>query len=57
MEMLGLNSRGYMMSLRIECTKFGGEAPKKSEGNCAVPSFSIPKFVLSNLLHEAHREK
>ena len=29
MEMLGINSRSDMMSLRIECTKFGEEAPKK----------------------------
>ena len=32
-----------MMFLRIECTKFGGEAPKKFEGTCGVPVFFIFK--------------
>ena len=40
MEMLGINSRSDMMSLRIECTKFGGEAPEKHEGTCGAP-FSL----------------
>ena len=52
MEILGVNSRSDMMSLRIECTKFGGEAPKKFEGTCGGPIFFIPKFALGNLLHE-----
>ena len=34
MDMLGINSRSDMMSLRIERTKFAGEAPKKLEGTC-----------------------
>lgn len=41
-----------MMSLRIECTKFGGEAPKKIEGTCGAPIFFIPKSVQGNLLQE-----
>ena len=41
-----------MMSLRIECTKFGGEAPKKIGGTCGAPILSIPKSVLGNLLRE-----
>lgn len=52
MEMLGINSRSDMMSLRIECTKFGGEAPKKLEGTCGAPIFFIPKPVIGNLLQE-----
>ena len=52
MEMLGINSRSDMMSLRIECTKFGGEAPKKLEGTCGAPIFFIPKSVLGDLLQE-----
>ena len=52
MEMLGINSRSDMMSLRIECTKFGGEAPKKPEGTCGAPIFFIPKPVIGNLLQE-----
>lgn len=48
MEILGVNSRHDMMSLGIECTKFGGEAPKKFEGTCGAPIFFIPKFVLGN---------
>ena len=52
MEMLGVTSRGDMMSLRIESTKFGGEAPKKIEGTCGAPIFFIPKSVLGNLLEE-----
>ena len=56
METLGVNSRVDMMSLGIEWTKFGGKAPKKSEGN-GVLTFYIPKFVLSNLLHEGFTVK
>lgn len=52
MEMLGINSRSDMMSLRIECTKFGGEAPKKLEGTCGAPIFFIPQSVLGDLLQE-----
>ena len=52
MEMLGINSRSDMMSLRTECTKFGGEAPKKPEGTCGAPIFFIPKPVIGNLLQE-----
>ena len=52
MEMLGINSRREMMSLRLECTKFGATAPKKLEGTCGAPFFFIPMFVLGNLLHE-----
>ena len=51
MEMLGINSRSDM-SLRIECTKFGGEAPKKLEGTCGAPIFFIPQSVLGDLLQE-----
>ena len=29
MEMLGINSRSDMMSLRIECTKFGGDSRER----------------------------
>ena len=39
-------------SLRIECTKFGGEAPKKLEGTCGAPIFFIPQSVLGDLLQE-----
>jgi len=39
-------------SLRIECTKFGGEAPKKREGTCGAPIFFIPQSVLGHLLQE-----
>ena len=52
MEMLGIHSRSDMMSLRIECTKFGGEAPKKLEGTCGAPIFFIPQSVLGDLLQE-----
>ena len=49
MEMSGINSRSDMMCLRIECTKFGGEAPKKLEGTCGAPIFFIPQSVLGHL--------
>ena len=52
MEMLGINSCSDMMSLRIECTKFGGEAPKKLEGTCGAPIFFIPQSALGDLLQE-----
>ena len=52
MEILGINSRSDMMSLRIECTKFGEEAPKKLEGTCGAPIFFIPQSVLADLLQE-----
>ena len=45
MEILGINSRSDMMSLLIECTKFGGEAPKKLKGTCGAPIFFIPQSV------------
>ena len=51
-KMLGINSRSDMMSLRIEYTKFGGEAPKKLEGTCGAPIFFIPQSVLGELLQE-----
>ena len=49
MEMLGINSRSDMTSLRIECTKFGGEAPKKLEGTCgaSISLFHSLCFVIS----------
>ena len=52
MEVLGVNSRSDMMSLRLESTKFGREAPKKLEGTCGTPIFFIPKFVLGDFLQE-----
>ena len=52
MEILGVTSGGDMMSLRIQCTKFGGKAPKKFEGTCGSPIFFIPKSALGNLLQE-----
>ena len=50
MEMLGINSCSDMMSLRIECTKFGGQALKKLEGTCGAPIFFIPQSLLGDLL-------
>ena len=57
MEMLSINSRSDMMSLRIECTKFGGEAPKKLEGTCGAPIFFISQSVLGDLLQEGFTSK
>lgn len=57
MVMFGKNSRSDMMSLRIECTKFGGEAPKKVEGTCGAPIFFIPQSVLGDLLQEGYTIK
>ena len=37
MEMLGIKSQSDMISLRIECTKFGEEAPNKLEGTYGAP--------------------
>lgn len=52
MEQLGVNSRSDMMSLRTECAKFGGQAPRKLPGTCGAPTFFIPKCVLENFIEE-----
>ena len=39
MEMLGINSCSVMMSLRLECTKFGGRSTKQTQGNVWCPHF------------------
>lgn len=52
LEILGVNSRSDMMTLRIECSKFGEQAPRKCQGSCGAPVFLIPKSVLQNLVEE-----
>ena len=52
LESLGVTSRSDVMALRIECSTFGGQVPKKIQASCGAPSFSIPKCVLENLLEE-----
>ena len=52
LESLGVTSRSDVMALRIECSSFGGQVPKKIQANFGAPSFSIPKCVLENLLGE-----
>lgn len=52
LEILGVNSRSDMMTLRIECSKFGEQAPRKCQGTCGAPIFLIPRSVLENLVEE-----
>lgn len=52
LEILGVNSRSDMMALRVECSKYGQQAPRKSQGTCGAPIFLIPKCVLENFLEE-----
>ncbi|CAB3995481.1 uncharacterized protein LOC110446871 [Paramuricea clavata] len=54
LEALGVSNRTDMMSLRMECVKYGGQQPKQSsdELRSGPPSFFIPKSVLKTHLEE-----
>ena len=44
---LGLQNRHDIMSLRLECAKYGPEKPKRSKSNeCGAPQFDIPRTLL-----------
>ena len=48
---LGLHNHSEIMSLRIECTKYGTAKPTRSNGSVHA-MFEIPKEVLESLLEE-----
>ena len=57
MNQLGVNNRGDMMNLRIECSTFGNRTPQRDVLGCGAPSFNIPKSVLEYHLQEGFKIK
>lgn len=45
MNQLGVNNRGDMMKLRMECSTFGNRTPQRDVLGCGAPSFNIPPKV------------
>ena len=54
---LGVNNRGDMMSLRMECSTFGNRTPQRDVFGSGAPSFEIPKSVLKYHLQEGFKIK
>ena len=54
---LGVNNRGDMMSLRMECSTFGNRTPQRDVLGSGAPSFEIPKSVLKYHLQEGFKIK
>lgn len=47
MKELGVQNRSDMMTLRLECMKYGSDKPQRiSQNECGAPQFDIPKCVL-----------
>jgi hypothetical protein len=50
---LGVQNRGDIMALRMECSKYGSNRPSRSTRNeCGAPMFEIPRSVLECYLEQ-----
>ena len=50
---LGVQNRGDIMALRMECSKYGSNRPSRSTPNeCGAPMFEIPRSVLECYLEQ-----
>ncbi len=49
---LGMQSRKGIMTLRLECVKYGSETPQRNRVECGAPQFDIPKSILECYLDQ-----
>ena len=49
---LGMQSRKDIMSLRLECVKYGSKIPQRNRIGCGAPQFDVPKSILESYLDQ-----
>ena len=50
---LGVQNRSDIMALKVECSKYGSEKPRRRKSNqCGAPQFHIPQTVLECYLDQ-----
>ena len=49
---LGMQSRKDIMTLHLECVKYGSETPQRNRVECGAPQFDIPKSILECYLDQ-----
>ena len=49
---LGMQSHKDIMSVRLECVKYGSEIPRRNRIECGAPKFDIPKSMLESYLDQ-----